>query len=770
MHHRVAAVQIPGGRGSGYLLTPRLLLTAAHVVRDEPDARVTVVGGTGTRRARVVWRGAGVCDAALLVSAEDLVRPETAARLPPVRWARLTDDSPLGGCQAMGFPRAQHDRTRGVDLEHIECALRPGSGIVRYRYVLDVKDVAPEPAGGRSPWEGMSGAALFAQGLLLGVVTEAPGNWRHRRLEAVKGATLLDDASFVAAFTRHAGTAPPVDALSSATRTRKPLVLAGTLHSAPRELAATIRAHWTTARQQFFDRAGGTPPGPTTGRRDLLTWLQQFDDPFTDDVEARRELIDRRLTDPEVTPDLKVLHLLGWLDPDGEAVWKGTRVTLESLATACLRGRLDTDGPAAEVYRDLRAGGLLEALADFTELRGLRGTQQAWDDAWRSWRRAAGPVDLPDRAREWADGDARGMLLAALLPDPRTGEWIRTAFGRLTPPAAGRVAWYDRLCERGGDPGSPVGQLVRTDFAAYAAVDAERRAERAARAEEDRALAAARAEHERQWAACEARRLTPAARWGAAVRVTLWLGAWGVVTVPAAWLVWGWTRPSMAVTLAWHLPALSLAAYAARLPRAVRLGAAYRPPLRSPRKWLPADRASLRGGLLKAGFVFGAVLVAGVLLHDVGRILTTAFFACLCLTVYRYAGHGHQGPVPSSLRDWDDGHQARLRTRVTVRKEAGASRDTTRPLPVSARERAAVHQALITGVAGGGVGIAGHERWPRSTDRATGQVPLRPVSGPDGDAGEVWCGLDQRSTSPSTPLPPAGSRGATSPGGGPSPA
>ncbi|WP_175439129.1 S1 family peptidase [Streptomyces vilmorinianum] len=730
VHDRVAAVQITGSRGSGYLLTPRLLLTAAHVVKDEPEARVTVVGGTGSHSARVAWRGEGVCDAALLVSTQDLVQPETAARLSPVRWARLTDDSPLGGCQAMGFPRAQHDRTRGVDLEHIECALRPGSGIVRNRYVLDVKDVSPELASGNSPWEGMSGAALFAEGLLLGVVAEAPRNWRHQRLEAVKARTLLDDASFVDVFTRHAGTAPSVTELSSATRTRKPLVLAGALHSAPSGLAATIRAHWATARQQFFDRMG-TPSEPTVGRRDLLAWLQQFDDPLTEDVEGRRNLIDRWLTNPDVTPDLKVLRLLGWLDPDGEAVWKGTRMTAESLATACLKGRLDTDGPAATIYRDLCAGGLLDALAAFTELRGLRGRQEAWDDAWETWRQVAGSVDLPDQARRWADGDARGMLLAALLPDPPAEEAIRTAFGRLTPPAAGSVGWYDRLCEQGGDPDSPIGRLVRTDFAAYATVDAERlaqkavddaqqRAELTARTEEARALAASFAEHERQWAAYEAARRTPAARCGAAVRVTLWMGAWGVAMVPAAWLVWGWTLPAMAGTISWHLPWLALSAYVARLPKAVRLAAAYQPPLLRPREWLPADLASVRGGLPKAGFVFGAVLVAGVLLHDVGQILTTVFFMCLYVAVYRYADHGYHGAAPSPLRDWDDEHQARLLAHATVQKQAEASREARRFSSLSPRERADAYQAFVKGVADGNVDIARYSRRLRSTDRDAG--------------------------------------------------
>ncbi|MGK5543140.1 S1 family peptidase [Streptomyces sp. URMC 127] len=729
-HNRVASVEITGSRGSGYLLTPRLVLTAAHVLKGAPEARVAVVGGTGRHSARVVWRGEGACDAALLVSGRDLVRPETAARLSPVRWARLTDSSPLRGCQAMGFPRAQHDRTRGVDTEHIECALRPGSGLVRNRYVLDVKDVSPEPASGSSPWGGMSGAALFADGLLLGVVAEAPPNWRHQRLEAVKGRTLLEDASFVDAFTRHAGSTPSVTELSSATRTRKPLALAGSLHVAPRDLAATIRAHWATARQQFFDRTG-TPSDPTDGWRDLLAWLQQFDDPFTDDVEGRRTLIDRRLTNPDLTPDLKVLHLLGWLDPEGEAVWKGTPVTVESVATACLQGRVGTGGPATVLYGDLCAGGLLDALAAFTGLRGLRGTQQAWDDIRETWLQVAGAVRLPGHAREWAEGDARGMLLAALLPGAPAGDRIRGVSGHLTPPAPGQIGWYDRLCEQAGDPGSPIGRLVRTDFAAYAAAEAERlehraardsrqRAEEAARAEEARALAAAHAGHERQWAAYEAARCAPAARLGAALRAVLWLGIWGAASVLVAWLVWGWTWPSMAATLSWHLPLLTVAACAARLPKAVRLGAAYQPPLRHPGKWFPPGLASLRAGLVKAGFVFGAVVLAGVVLHDTGRTLTTILFVCLGGAVYVYAGHD-EGEAPTTLRDWDDAHRARLRAHVTRQQEAAAHRDAlpagTRLSLLPARERADAYQSLLKDVAGGNTGIAEYRRRLYSTDR-----------------------------------------------------
>jgi hypothetical protein len=127
----------------------------------------------------------------LLLAPRTLVRVKTADRLEPVHWAHLTDGSPIRDCQVLGLPDAQQLPAHGLDMAHLECGLRPGTGVTRSRYVLDVKDLRPEAEKAKgSPWEGMSGAVLFAEGMVLGIITAAPPHWGHRRLDAIKGMDL----------------------------------------------------------------------------------------------------------------------------------------------------------------------------------------------------------------------------------------------------------------------------------------------------------------------------------------------------------------------------------------------------------------------------------------------------------------------------------------------------------------------------------------------------------------------------------------------------
>jgi hypothetical protein len=651
----VAAV-LNGRTGSGYLLTPRLVLTAAHVVEDRDGSQVTAVRGTGPQDCRVVWRRFDEqCDAALLAADRDLVRREVASRLRPVRWARLSDESPIGDCQVMGFPRAGAHAGHRLDTEHIECALRPGSGMIRDRYVLDIKDVSPELATGKSPWEGMSGAALFAQGYLLGVIVTAPQNWRHQRLEAIKSRVLLDDPGFAEVLARYTPTAPMVTELSAATRHRTSLVLAGVPHSTPRNLGATIRTAWPPARRQFFETMG-TPEQPSEGWRNLLTWLRQFDDPATDDIEGRLELIDRWLTNPTLTPDLKLLRLLCWLDPQGAAAWRGTHVTMESLTEACLIGRTERDGPAAQLYEDLCAGGLLDALSGFTELRALRGTQKAWDTACESIRQLTDR--LPPRPRQWAEGPARGLLLAAVLPHPGAEERICALSERVTPPAPGVVEWYDWLKESNGDSNNAIEILLRTDFASLASQDAVGVAREAAQKNEKRrirdTMRAVEEKHDREWAAYEARRLSVAGRLGALLKAAVWIAEWYAVLTAVTWLEWGFPQPAIARAVSWHLAAFTLAAFAGRIPRTLRLGAAYRPPLwMSPRTLRRVRMGSVKADLFIVGLVITVPVVAGVLAHDLGSYLTAAYLVLVMIWVFRNARSG-------TIRDWNEEHLERL--------------------------------------------------------------------------------------------------------------
>ncbi|MGK5732070.1 hypothetical protein [Streptomyces sp. URMC 124] len=117
--------------------------------------------------------------------------------------------------------------------------------------------------------------------------------------------------------------------------------------------------------------------------------------------------------------------------------------------------------------------------------------------------------------------------------------------------------------------------------------------------------------------------------------------------------------------------------------------------------------------------MFGAVLVAGVLLHDVGQVLTTILFVCLCVAVYRYAGHD-EGEAPTTLRDWDDEHRARVRAHVTLRREAEAHRAVTLHFSSSAQERAEAYSALVRDFADGRVDVAAYRRRLRSTGSDAG--------------------------------------------------
>ncbi|MCO5968704.1 serine protease [Actinoallomurus sp. WRP6H-15] len=673
---------LSGRTGSGYLLAPRLVLTAAHAVADVRSLRAAAVRGTGVRDCRLIWQSPQ-SDVALLLADRDLVRTDVAARLEPVRWARPPDDSPIDDCQVMGFPHAERRPDELLDVQHIECALRPGSGIVRDRYILDIKDVAPEPVKGESPWQGMSGAALFARGHVLGVVVAASRNWGHRRLEAAKSRMLLDDPQFVEALSQYISTAPTMIELPAVTRHRTQLALGGALHSTPEQLAETVRAEWSMARGRFFETMG-TAERPSEGWANLLAWIREFDDPAIDDVESRLELVDRWLTSPDLSPDLKLLRLLSWLDPQGPAVWCGTTLTIESLAEACLAGRVEEEGPAARLYRDLCAGGLLDALAEFAELRTLRGTQRDWDTAWSTWCELVAEFGtrLPIEVREWASGPSRGMLLAAVLPDAVTQRVIHAVAERVTPPATGAVWWYDEMTARNSDPDSPVGKLLRTDIAGFATADLVREREQWLTNGVTRAAAE---RYDREWAAYEVGRRSLAARLGAALRAAVWIAEWAAALIGLTWLVWGLPEPAIARETSWQFALFALAAFAGRLPGVVRLGAAYRPPLLT---WAGGGRGpDARAVLARTVGVLVAPVVVGVLVHDLGSVLTTVYVALAMICVFRFTRRG-------GMHDWDEEHQERLRE-----YETGKNSPLT-PLVQgvrsrSPRDRAEAYRALL---------------------------------------------------------------------------
>jgi hypothetical protein len=199
-HHqrqRIAAVQ-GASQGSGYLLTPWLVLTAAHLIDEKGLATVVVPDGTGPQRCTTVWsRHDEECDAALLVAAHELVRPEGFREFSTLVWGRVKDLTPRPGTHAVGYPHMQRDAAGELDGEQLVGTLKPGSGLLRHRHVLDSLHGAPaERPDGGSPWAGFSGAAVFAENRLVGVVRADPTQWRHGRVELTPAASILESPSF----------------------------------------------------------------------------------------------------------------------------------------------------------------------------------------------------------------------------------------------------------------------------------------------------------------------------------------------------------------------------------------------------------------------------------------------------------------------------------------------------------------------------------------------------------------------------------------------
>jgi hypothetical protein len=203
--HRIAEIVVEreglSTRGSGYLVAPGWVLTAKHVIAD-----ALKIG---------VWFGAPeelLLEARIDVApARVLVAPRADLALLPIRNRTMSNDEPalLGRLDrqsaipitavAAGFPRFKLRTAAG--RPHVRIRERhdaigmiiPGSNAKTRTYELSSlnlqPDDDPEPKK-HSPWEGMSGAAVWANGRLIGVVgqhhpLEGTGSLTVRPIEAL---------------------------------------------------------------------------------------------------------------------------------------------------------------------------------------------------------------------------------------------------------------------------------------------------------------------------------------------------------------------------------------------------------------------------------------------------------------------------------------------------------------------------------------------------------------------------------------------------------
>ncbi|MEU6882743.1 trypsin-like peptidase domain-containing protein [Streptomyces sp. NPDC046712] len=177
--HRIAEVIVTTSagrrRGSGYRITDTTVLTAAHVVTDTAGTRVRFDvdrPGQWEASAVVAW-----CDAGSDVAVLTFVPPPTAPAVEPARFGRITaDHHAVVAVHAAGFPlwkqRRRPDGGQFRELHQTDGTVAALSNLRTGTLEITVAPAGADPNPQVSPWSGMSGAAVWAGDLIVGVVAE----------------------------------------------------------------------------------------------------------------------------------------------------------------------------------------------------------------------------------------------------------------------------------------------------------------------------------------------------------------------------------------------------------------------------------------------------------------------------------------------------------------------------------------------------------------------------------------------------------------------
>ncbi|MEU5991580.1 serine/threonine-protein kinase [Spirillospora sp. NPDC047418] len=328
------------------------------------------------------------------------------------------------------------------------------------------------------------------------------------------------------------GGSPPVAEESAQAETGTGLPFKGRRYARRDELARALVENWDHAAQYFFGRGESGEAW-----RSLREWLADVPD------DSRIGLVDGYLM-TRLPPDVKLLHLVRWLDPALPPHLLGRRVTAGDLpGLAALAGdhRHPDHRTAVLIGRALWDHHLLRVLAGFEGAEELariddrwRAHVAAWDDLVR-WLREqeAMPAGVARRLPDAGAEEPPAVLLALLALAARPAEahrLIEEGAARAREAVPHPVPWFAWMADGAGD--DPLRLLAVTRAAPEAVAESESRARDRHTAEQrDEALKA-------QWA--ERERLRLAGRGAAAVRAVLW-------TLPLLffWLAGSWVVGSL---------------------------------------------------------------------------------------------------------------------------------------------------------------------------------------------------------------------------------
>lgn len=223
--------------GSGYLVSSDLVFTARHVVCNAAEVTVRFIDDQGSPRdvlGGLVW--ADEEDDGLDLA---VVRLGEGLDVVPVRYGRLPARME---CEAIGFPLfKQREPAPGVvyrEAHHMVGMITPHANPRTGTYELTVDE--PGPNHRESPWGGMSGAAIFVGGLVVGIVSEHHPDEGLSRLAAspVDHWRRLDDQQRLAQLSEMLGPTLP-----------RPLTPSG-----PQLLPRPARPQQLPGRRQFVGR------------------------------------------------------------------------------------------------------------------------------------------------------------------------------------------------------------------------------------------------------------------------------------------------------------------------------------------------------------------------------------------------------------------------------------------------------------------------------------------------------------------------------------
>ncbi|MGP3947664.1 NACHT domain-containing protein [Streptomyces sp. 7N604] len=499
----------PEGRGSGYQVAGDVVLTAAHVVCDATSVQVrflTKDGGTRELPGEPVWADSASDIALLRIADDSSTGGLCAAHVSPVRFGRISQ--PVD-CEALGFPKfklrpdtASPGRDAPMwyrDSHHARGKTTPLSNLRAGSLEISVDPPEYDPEPGRSPWEAMSGAAVWSGGCLIGVISEhhrSDGLGRLAASQVARWYTVLTPAQ-ISELSSLIGLPAQADQLEQLPRLSPSPDGAPELGEAAERLASRVAGQWRKEERRrnvhdpfplavrfrnadtgLFDHwasirnaPGGADPGPLTlaGRLDRI-------------AEVYRSIPSRRLVVLGAAGSGKTIltlrFVLDWLGDraPGDPVpvifslgsWDPATISLRDWMCRQLVRDYGLAGPAAHggnlAGALVDAGWILPVLDGFDEIaRGLQGK------ALEQLNRTTTPLLLTSRREEYTKAVKKYDVLtkaAVVELDDLTLDDLAVYLPRASRPGRDgglhSTVWEPVLAELRKQPRSPGAENVAT--------------------------------------------------------------------------------------------------------------------------------------------------------------------------------------------------------------------------------------------------------------------------------------------------------------------